>query len=229
MKKSTRQLSHIECKCETASSTDSFNAILDNAVEVVRLAAFVADRFDWKLSLYDYRDSNVAVAKTLLEDATSKFWKKVEELGFSRSDLEHSETNFAFLWNKTQRDQMKPFKISNQIQILSGCLKHLDKFHFKWIQDDAIAGHFTFKGRSSIDDVVKFIQLMCHCEGRIFVGAKAPLPDAKVYVPVVDYAPYQSYFPKDVYVHSVVTKIEERKLLVFITIGDKLKAKGKKR
>ena len=228
MKKSTRQLPRIEGKCEIASSTDALDAILDNAVEVVRLAEFVADRFDWKLSLYDYRDSSVAVAKTLLEDATSKFWKKVEELGFSRSDLEHSETNFAFLWNKTQRDQMKPLKISRQIRTLGGWLKHLDKFHFKWVQDDEIAGHFTFKGLPSIDDVVKFIQMMCHCAGRIFVGGKTPLPDAKVYVPVADYAPYQSYFPKDVYVHSVITKIEENKLLVFITIDDKPKGKGKK-
>ena len=227
MKQQTKQLPVVHGHCERVSTTDALDMIMNDAVEVVKLAAFVAGRFDWKLSPCDYRDSNVSVAKTLLEDATSKFWKKVEELGFSRSDLEHSETNFDSLWNKTQRDQMAPLKVNEDLT-LGGCLKHLDKFDFNWVQDDEIAGHFTFKGHPSIDDVVKFIQMMCHCEGRIFVGDKAPLQDAKVYVPVADYAPYQSYFPKDVYVHSVITKIEERKLLVFITIGDKLKEKGKK-
>ena len=228
MKKSTRQLPRVEGKCEIASSTDALDAILDNAVEVVRLASFVSGKFDWHLSAYDFRDANVFAAKTLLTAAVSKFWKRVGELGFSNDDFSSTEKNLDPSWNKILHDQMKPIKVSPHMTLF-GRRKQLAKFHFKWVKEDEYVGHFTFRGHPTLKDVVDHLLLMTGCSGRIFIGTKDPVPmDNRVYMPMMDYSPYQQYIPKGIYVHSVSTKINAGQVDVFIRICPKPRSRGKK-
>lgn len=124
--------------------------------------------------------------------------------------------------------KLPSFKPSSELPTLKNMLTNLDKFHFTEKKEDKYVSHITFTGCPSVKDIIMFMMLKTGCSGRIFVGARTIPETSGVYIPVVDYGPYNNQFPDDIYVRRITTHTHLDKTNVYVVIGEKPNSRKRK-